>query len=456
MDEITFPFLRLPTELQARIVNRVRQYSDLHALCLVSKHLSEIATPRLYYKVDLTQTNQSWAIEERISILLIKPANLRFVRLLKTPQMTPEDTLLMDRLLPQLRIDFLTEVSFSTHSVKTFPTPRQMTLLWYRQKNLKNLELGSHMVPWLDRFSKKRKPGRTAILKFFTILRITNNIQDARLPYTQLKMHWPLKNLDVSVLQKLTFEAYVVGRPIFLTLNTLFADGRFANLKELSFRYLCNFNQTLTLTKMPALKVLVVYFCTSQGPSVPLILAEDIRLSSLTYKDEWDIAMLTPLLAQAKGVEHLFITCRCEVTATAKSQRDLVRAIIMHKDTLRGLKLNETLALDTDLDVRLWDSFIVKSIQIRCRNLVDLSFPFVSSKPVSYYCELIASFPNLESLTIYEDISYDYGLNTFCIIWSGDSALKLFSASTRLQSIRFKDDSYEGGRSFLRKELVKL
>lgn len=199
---------------------------------------------------------------------------------------------------------------------------------------------------------------------------------------------------------------------------------------------------------MPALKLLVVYFCIPRGPSMPLVLEDDIRLSSLTYEDAWEIEMLTPLLAQAKGLKHLSISCRSEVTATDKTQRDLIRVIIMHKDTLRSLKLNETLALVTDLDARVWDSFMVKSIQNHCRGLVALSFPFVSNKPVSYYCELIAGFPNLESLTISE--------NSSTIIWSSDSVLELFSASTRLQYVRFNDNKFEWGRRFLRQVLVKL
>lgn len=449
MDEITFPVLLLPTELQARIIRFVGQYSDLLALCLVSKHVSDIATPRLYFEVDLTSINPNRTIEKRISILLSKPANLRYVRRLTMPMLKPEATLLMDRFLRLLRIDSLTDISFSSDSVEKFPTPRQLTILWYRQKNIKNLELNSHMIPWLDRFSKKRKPGRSAILKFFSVLKITNQFHEVHLPSTLKKMLWPLQNLDmVSVLQKLTLEAYSVEPPIFATLNKLFASRRFVNLKELNFRHLLLFDQTVTLTKMPALKLLVVYFCIPQGPSMPLVLADDIRLSSLTYKDAWEIEMLTPLLAQAKGLKHLSISCRSEITATDKTQRDLVRAIIVHKDTLRSLKFNETLALVTDLDARVWDSFMVKSIQNHCRGLVALSFPFVSNKPVSYYCELIASFPNLESLTINE--------NSSTIIWSSDSVLEFFSASTRMQYVRFNDNNFEGGRRFLRQVLVKL
>lgn len=109
MDEIAFPFLRLPTEQRCEIVNYAWQYSNLKALRLVSTHLSDNATPYLYYEVDLTRTNRC-STKKKTSILLIQPANLRLVRVLKTAWMTPEDSLLMDQLLPQLRKDFLKEI----------------------------------------------------------------------------------------------------------------------------------------------------------------------------------------------------------------------------------------------------------------------------------------------------------------------------------------------------------
>ena len=85
MDKITFPFLSLPVELQTEAVNYLRNYSDLKALCLTSKHLFDIATPRLYYELDLRTDNDSW-LEQRIRSLVLQPANLRFVRIIKMPQ----------------------------------------------------------------------------------------------------------------------------------------------------------------------------------------------------------------------------------------------------------------------------------------------------------------------------------------------------------------------------------
>lgn len=53
MSEMAGSFLRLPVDLQTEVVNYLSLYSDLKALCLVSKALRIIATPRIYYKIDL-------------------------------------------------------------------------------------------------------------------------------------------------------------------------------------------------------------------------------------------------------------------------------------------------------------------------------------------------------------------------------------------------------------------
>lgn len=44
-------------ELQTEAVNYLRNYSDLKALCLVSKQLSDIATARLFCELDLSQSD---------------------------------------------------------------------------------------------------------------------------------------------------------------------------------------------------------------------------------------------------------------------------------------------------------------------------------------------------------------------------------------------------------------
>ena len=129
-DGIASQFLRLPVELQAGTVEYLSNYSDLRALCLVSKHVSNIATPCLYSKIDLKkeEDQEDRLIVQRIKSLLIRPANLRFVRILKTPPFGQEPTQHMGRVLSLLRKDFMIEFSFFTESTWCFPTPIQMQL----------------------------------------------------------------------------------------------------------------------------------------------------------------------------------------------------------------------------------------------------------------------------------------------------------------------------------------
>lgn len=367
--------------------------------------------------------------------------------------MTPEESLLMDKLLPQLRKDYLKEINFVSASVDRFPMPHQMEFLWYNQKNLQNLELKLHMIPWLDKFSQNMKPSQSDILKFFSNLEITNKFSERNRPSMQKKLHWPLQNLNLSVLHQLTFSAPIFDNSIFFILNDLIVKGCFINLSKLSFWNIRTFDQTLTLTKMPSLKSLVIISCEFEGPSLPIELKDDIRLSSLTYRhrSDTDIEKFIPLLTQAIGVEYLSITRELKVLKTTQTQSELVRAIIVHNDTLRELHLHGILALNTNLDTMLWDSDIVKGIQTHCKYLINLSVPVVPKKPVSYYCNLIASFPYLVSLTVYETASYNKLLNTI-----ERAALELFSASSSLKYIYLKRCIDDEGRRYVRRKLGKL
>lgn len=101
-DRSAFPFLRLPVELQVKVLDQISKYSDLKAFLLTSKELSDLATPCLYKSVDLRSgTYYEEEISQKIESLLTEPANLRFVRVLKTSRLGLESTQLMDRLLPR-------------------------------------------------------------------------------------------------------------------------------------------------------------------------------------------------------------------------------------------------------------------------------------------------------------------------------------------------------------------
>lgn len=461
-DETAFPFLHLPVELQTCIVNNVTRYADLKALCLVSKEVSDIATPRLFQKVDLRQ--KEWGEDQqigqrigylrtlaKINSLLTKPANLRFVRVLNTSHLGPEATELVGRLLPLLRTDFLTGMNFAPKSILSFPTPQHMLLLLSRQKNIQNLKLFSHMAPSMDEFVRKNEPGRKALLRSFTRLNISDK-SDGCATNTPATMYWPLANLDLSVLRDLHVSGLDVPSFILTRLNGLFARGFFVNLSRLMFEWV-EFEETLTLTSMPSLKLLNLSYCKYGKPNLPLVFNDGFKLQYFWYSTCRNMKELVPLLAQIKGLEYLSISGFEPVWKTDKAQRDVAYAISLYKETLRALDLGQNLNLDSPIDRTMWDFHVVEAIQL-CQVLVKLSLPLVSDKPPSYYRELAGCFPGLIGLTIYD------GINN-CSTWNPQVALQLFPASSKLRFVQFKgpgtmlnnERTFE--QRFVRKKLEK-
>ncbi|MCJ1346565.1 hypothetical protein MMC31_004783 [Peltigera leucophlebia] len=395
VDKNAFPFLSLPVELQAEVVNYFSRYFDLKTLRLVSLHVSDIVTPRLYHKVDLR--NEMFCnrpLVQRIKSLLIRPVNLRFVRILKTPMLGSEETQLMDRLLPLLRQDSLTEFRFWTVSADHFPTALQMRFMLTNQKNIQYAKIYSHMVPVLDEVLREHESSQVAMLKSVTELDITDSAYQW-VENIQSMICWPLKNLDLRILRRMRIDGLFVDDHFLSTLNTLFARGSFVNLSILFFEYI-NLKEKLTLTNLPSLKTLVLHVGGPHGTSLPLILADDIRLSSFegwTYKE---IEKLTVFLTQTRDLEYLSIENCKTITATGRTQKDLASAIMRHQETLRLLNHKEDLALETELDAWMWDFHIVKAIK-SCKKLVNLSFPLGSDMPTDYYLSLIKSLQAKES-----------------------------------------------------------
>lgn len=457
MENITFPFLGLPVELQVEVVNKISLYCDLRALCLTSKEVSSIATPRLYYMVDLTRAmvsvrgmGQERQLLSRIYSLLRGPANLKFIRVFKTDEKFQlKSTALMDRLMPLLREDFLIEFSYSTESIYGFPTPSQLQSLWGRQKNLRNLRLYSHMVPWLVEFLNKSEPTEKAcLLKSFTKLDILRSWDGMTLNGTVLC--WPLENLDLCLLQNLSLDGRGIPGRILLTLIDLFAGGFFTKLRKLS---LCSidFHRTLTLTNVPLLRSLFIIDCYSTGPISLLEFPDKFQLGSLSICECGEVESVTLLLAQIKGLEHLTITTDEELYCVDETIIDLTSAIISHKDTLRVFETD--LGIEAEVSAPQWESYFVEKIQL-CDKLVTLCLPLVSNQPTSYYRKLIANFPSLSILVIFT------GFGSFSE-WSPGRALKIFPASTQLESVLFKDPrrdlvSYFRRRRFVREELERL
>lgn len=98
------------------------------------------------------------------------------------------------------------------------------------------------------------------------------------------------------------------------------------------------------------------------------------------------------------------------------------------------MALREQIAVNTQssnrVDPMLWDLHVVKAIQ-NYRKPVRLSLPLVSNRSMGYYREMVASSPDLKTLTIYDTL-------VTCANWSRDNFMILFSASTNLETICYK------------------
>lgn len=128
-------------------------------------------------KLNLTNGGKDYIsrMRQRINSLLIQPTDLRFVWIINTPKMEPEETRLMGRLLPSTPARFSDGVQlFGIIHQKNYPTPLQMQFIWNSQRNLHNQNLCSQMVPALDIVLKERGPSQSALLKYFTKLEIND------------------------------------------------------------------------------------------------------------------------------------------------------------------------------------------------------------------------------------------------------------------------------------------
>lgn len=461
--ETCFPFLRLPVELQVRVLSYVTRYSSLRSLCLVSKQLSYIATPRLFYKVDLRQkklsAEQSTSQQigylrtlTQINSLLTNPANLLLVRILHTSYLTPESTELVGRLLPLFRTDFLTRISFASKSIHCFPTPQQTKLLLSRQRRIKNLRLCSHMAPTVDEFVSENEQCRKAVLASFTKLYISDEFEGCD-TNTEATMYWPLVNLDLSVLRYLHVSGLGVSSRILTRINALFGSGIFVNLRRIMFEWIV-FDDTLTLIKLPSLELLSLAYCKHDKSDRPVVFSEGFKLRYFWYSTCGSINDLVPILAQIKGLEHLSIYGFEPVLEVDEAQSEVARAISLYKETLVTLDLVQNLVLDLLIGRPMWHFYVVEPIK-ECKKLVILSLPLVSDKPPCYYRELTESLPDLMGLTVYDKISK-------VSAWDSQAALQLFPPLTKLRFVDFKgpgtilNNDQASERRFVRKKLERL
>lgn len=397
---LTFRFLELPVEIQIEILNHLSRPSYIKALCRVSKEIRDIATPRLYNRVDLTwrrgQNNpkeREDTLLARISSLLSAPSNLQFIRILNIGCFGPQTTKAIDALLPQLKENGLIEFNFWDNPDNFFPTPEQLCLLWSRQKNLRNIQLCSDHVEFLRDFFEQTQEPRNCLPKSFTRLGLANFHQ---LPSDVLLL--PLNIVDISRLRSLTLSGAIPSKVVY-HLNRLFASRSFFRLTHLHVE-VAVFQETLELSNLPSLYHLTFGLRRGSYPYIfenkGLVVPADFPLRILVWAglNPLHHPTLESVLTQVKGLEHLEIESYRPITSARKA---LAEAIEMHKATLKTLLIDEFIVTEASV----YDEQFLSRI-LRCKKLKVVTLPLPPNKPVSYYINIVASLPCLGRFRIYD------------------------------------------------------
>ena len=159
------------------------------------------------------------------------------------------------------------------------------------------------MVPALEAFLKKHQSSQSLFLKSFTKVDLSDDWEGCH-TNTETTMSWPLRNVDLSNLKSLSVNENQHSSDIVSTLNSAFTDGSFVNLTNLSFKRIRNSDiEQRAISKFLTHRTVRTF----QGSSLPLALADNLRLKTLTYRDNGRLDELAPLLASIQGLECLLI-----------------------------------------------------------------------------------------------------------------------------------------------------
>lgn len=429
-------FLELPVDILNEVVDHLSP-SEIKVLCLVSKGIWDLATQRLYNRVDLTsesdQNNNTTEDEgkmlARVSSLLSAPSNLRFIRILNTGCFGLRTTEAIDALLPQLKENALIEFHFSADKKNFFPTSEQLHLLWSRQERLQNLQLCTHHI--LDFFEQTQEPPN-CLPKSIIRLGLANE-HWLKEPCSDV-MLLPLKTLDLSRLRSLTLTG-AISSNVVSCLSGLFASRSFSTLTDLHVEEAI-FEETLELSNLPSLDLLSFgrrHTCFNYRiKNKALVVLDDFSLRKIFWVGLNPVhhQTLETVLGRVEDLEHLEIEAYLGFDRTVSSRTVLAEAIELHKSTLKTLLIDELIMTESlpprdpsfeeiimygvsafngpptieELEMikdPTFDEGFLRRI-LMCKQLEVLSLPLPPNQPVAYYTNIIASLPRLREFRIYD------------------------------------------------------
>lgn len=407
-------FIGLAIELQLMIMGFITRPTDLKVLRLVCKHISTIATPALYYTVDLRprEINTSGSrldLQEeqlaRLKSLILGKQNLGHTRILMISEYDWYMGNILDiSLMPKFEDNCFIEFYYGSNHISSayghypplfgnFPDTRQMELLWSRQQNIQTFH-STHICTML-RFMRKNPQKAKAILKSVNELIL---VQKHRRGQRTDLITWPLENFAMSTLRKLTILGWDWAQNL-MKVNSLFSSHAFTNLTHIRFKGVI-FDTMIELKQCPSLQQLDVICCGSLPmDTAKLSIPSKLSLKSFYFAcDEYvdQLELLAPILSQ---IQELF-TLTLDLVSPyhigkeklGKCRREIASALGMQQETLVELVVRENTNLTRPL---LFSGKELFAVILGCHTLRRLALPLAFENPIPLYSRLMRDLPHL-------------------------------------------------------------
>lgn len=402
------------------IFQYITRPSDLKNLCLISKELSAIAIPALYYQVDLTprEMTQDEHLDDldpipseqmmRVQALLSNKRNLKEIRVLITSECGSTVTDMLNELFANLVDDQLLELHYGNRGMRStnrllsrtencFPSEEQMELIWSRQRKLQTCH--SKHLSTLSKALNANRLDASGVLRPLKELILLEEELDPRLIDLVKRL---LRNGYMPALRKLKLAQWRSNRGL-QSLHDLFAASAFRNLTEIYLKD-STFRTTLHLANCPMLRSISIINCRIlPDGAATLSIPHRAKIRSLHYAADAEVGqykLLAPIMTQIQGLESLVLELISPETEDEdfpeeqinQFRLELAHALEMHQASLTELVVCEQIGCETTLTFAGEEIF--QAIQ-GCRKLFRLAVALSVEDPVPRYCQLIEELPCL-------------------------------------------------------------